>query len=962
MKRRSRHVAGLAAAGAALAAVTAAGLAERTTVQASFTVLAYLHWLWIPAAVGLESASMAAFAIMLRRLLAVGGARVGVRPMLATTYAANAVSVSVPLAGPALATAFTFRRFTRQGADAPLAGWSLLVGGLTSCAAAVLVVVGGGLASGNVLVTAVTVVGGVLALAVLAGAVAAVRRPRLRGALERPAGWTLRQGSRILRRPVADPGQTIRAWAQRLGSLQLSPSGWLTATALALANWLADAAVLAVSIRATGAAIPWHDLLLVYGSGIAAQGLNITPGGLGVTEGTLSLALAATGLGASRALAAVLLYRLASFWLVALAGWLVVFWLRRPRARRGPGPSRRTPHEQDADLGSTGTPAGLGAHELVLLHGQPGSPADWQLVCGRLPAPLHAVAADRPGYGSSRLPAAGFAANARAVLDDLDSRGITRAVLVGHSYGGGVALSAASLAPGRVAAVVLLASVGPGCVTGWDRLLAAPGAGQLCALVAWRLTPWIARARLARIARRRGRPLRPDEHVNWQVWGYAGDGRLPLWSTFLTEQRALLRELDELEDALASVRVPVLVLADPQDTVVPFETARRLARALPDARLQLVEGAGHHLPRRAPAVVADAIAAFLAAAEITDVPDRPASRDVNSPQVLSVLAGRGRSTDSSAMRPEEGKIKVANTRHDRAGGNSARPRRGPRPEMRARERIAAERAARKRAEARRRILVAVASVTAVLAVVVALAAVKLTSTPARLVASESPASSVVVRQVTTVPAAVLTRVSPGQEITPLREVKTSGPPLRIGGKPAIVFVSEESCPFCAAERWSLAVALSHFGIWSHLGTTTSSATDVYPDTATLSFRTAHYQSTELTLRTTELTDNAGRPLQAQTPLDTSLIGTFDVPPYVNSADQSGAVPFLDIANRYVLAGAQYDPQVLAGLSAAQIASQLSNPASPVAAAIDGSAQVIVAAINQVLYGQAGPPATAGSGG
>jgi hypothetical protein len=83
---------------------------------------------------------------MERRLLAVGGASVGVRPMLATAYAANAVSVSVPLAGPALATAFTFR-FTRQGADAPVAGWSLLAGGVVSSAAAALVVVGGGLAS-----------------------------------------------------------------------------------------------------------------------------------------------------------------------------------------------------------------------------------------------------------------------------------------------------------------------------------------------------------------------------------------------------------------------------------------------------------------------------------------------------------------------------------------------------------------------------------------------------------------------------------------------------------------------------------------------------------------------------------------------------------------------------------------------------------------------------------------------
>jgi pimeloyl-ACP methyl ester carboxylesterase/uncharacterized membrane protein YbhN (UPF0104 family) len=617
-------VAGPAAAGAALAAVTAAGWAERTTVTASFTLLAHLHWLWIPAALLLESASMAAFAIMLRRLLAAGGARVGVRPMLATAYAANALSVSVPLAGPALATAFTFRRFTRQGADAPLAGWSLLAGGVISSAAAALVVVAGGLASGNILVTAVTVPGGVLAVAVLVAAVAAVRRPRLRDALERPAGWMLRQGSRMLRRPAADPGQTIQAWAQRLGSLRLSPAGWTTATGLALANWLADAAVLAVSIRATGATVPWHDLLLVYGSGIAAQSLNLTPGGLGVTEGSLGLALVATGLGASQALAAVLLYRLASFWLVALAGWLVVFWLRRPRARRGPGPSRRITQEQDdamaADLGTTDPPAGLRAHELVLLHGQPGSPADWRQVAGRLPAQLHAVAPDRPGYGSSQLPAGGFAANARAVLDDLDARGITRTVLVGHSYGGGVALSAASLAPGRVEAVVLLASVGPACVTGWDRLLAAPGAGQLAALVAWRLTPWLARARLAGIARRQGRPLASDEHVNWQVWGHAGSGQHPLWRTFLTEQRALLRELDELEHAIASVRVPVLVLADPRDTIVPYETARRLVRALPDARLQLVQGAGHHLPRRAPAAVVDAIVAFLAAAQITDVP------------------------------------------------------------------------------------------------------------------------------------------------------------------------------------------------------------------------------------------------------------------------------------------------------------------------------------------------------
>ncbi len=419
-RRGSKRVARAVAAAFAVAALAGAGVTERSALAASLAVLGHLHWIWIPVVITLESASMAAFAIMLRRLLAAGGASVGVRPMLATAYAANALSVSVPLAGPELGAAFTFRRFSRQGADAPLAGWTLLAGGVVSSAAAALVVVGGGLSSGNILVTAVAVPGGMLAVAALAVLGAAARRPRLRGALERPAAWTLRHGSALFRRPAGDPRQTIRAWAERLGSLRLPPSGWIIVTGLALANWLADAAVLAVSIHATGAAVPWHVLLLVYGSGIAAQSLNITPGGLGVAEGTLALALVAAGLRASQAVAAVLLYRLASFWLVASAGWLIFLWLRhhRPAERAtttaartlpSPDPASRpirrlddmktaagaadepalhAAREQDtavaADAATTDMPGKLHAHELVLLHGQPGSGADWQQVAGRL--------------------------------------------------------------------------------------------------------------------------------------------------------------------------------------------------------------------------------------------------------------------------------------------------------------------------------------------------------------------------------------------------------------------------------------------------------------------------------------------------------------------------------------------------------------------------------------------------
>jgi pimeloyl-ACP methyl ester carboxylesterase len=260
----------------------------------------------------------------------------------------------------------------------------------------------------------------------------------------------------------------------------------------------------------------------------------------------------------------------------------------------------------------------VSGYQLVLLHGQPGSSADWQQVAGRLPPGLRVVALDRPGYGASRQRAGGFAVNARTVVAELDDHGIERAVLVGHSYGGGVALAVAKLAPARVEALVLLASVGPGCLTGWDHLLAAPVAGEVCAVTAWQLTPWVARARLAAIARRR--PIAAHEHVNWHIWGHAHHNHGPLWRSFLTEQRALVHELGDLTASLATVAQPVLLLADPHDTLIPVSTTHRLAEVLPDARVQLVNHIGHHLPRRGAPQIAAAIAAFLAALDTRPAP------------------------------------------------------------------------------------------------------------------------------------------------------------------------------------------------------------------------------------------------------------------------------------------------------------------------------------------------------
>ena len=602
----------------AVALMAAAAAAERSRLAGSFKVLIHLHWIWLPAAILLETVSMAAFARMFRRLLTAGRVRPRRSQMLATIYAANALSVSVPLAGPGLATAYLFRRFTRLGAGALLAGWSLLAGGVITTVAWVIVLAAGGLASGHTVALAITVPVVALVAVALITTVLAARHPRLRQALENGLSPVLRHAARLLRWPATDPKLAVRAWAERFGARRLPASAWALATGDALVNWLADAGVLAVSIVAVGAALPWRDLLLVYAAGISAQSLSLTPGGLAITEGAISVALVASGLNVRQAVAAAVLYRLISFWLMAAAGWVILLFLqtRKPAGATGTTEPVLEPAAGPAPVRQPS------ANELVLLHGQPGSADDWQAVLASLPGHLHAVAKDRPGYGTSHRKAAGFNANAQAILEDLDERGVDSAVLVAHSWAGGPALLAASLAPDRVKAVVLLAGVGPGSVSIVDWLLAAPVIGPLSAQIMWRWTPWIARARLAWLDRRQGRQggqgaqgstLYPGEYSNLQVWAQKDSSAEPRWRAFVTEQRALLSELAELEAILPEITPPVLLLADPADQIVPIMTAQRLAAELPDARLRLISDAGHHLPRRAPAAVAEAITVFLAA-------------------------------------------------------------------------------------------------------------------------------------------------------------------------------------------------------------------------------------------------------------------------------------------------------------------------------------------------------------
>lgn len=242
----------------------------------------------------------------------------------------------------------------------------------------------------------------------------------------------------------------------------------------------------------------------------------------------------------------------------------------------------------------------------MLLHGQPGTAGDWQWVTPRLDERYRVVVPDRPGYGRTGGPATGFHGNAEAAVDLLDRLGIDQAVMVGHSWAGGVVLAAAAGWPDRVAGIVLVSSVGPGEHIGWDdRLLAAPVVGEAIAAASiGGLGLLLGRSRVQSFLNNRldGRAAEAVEALTRLTLGGSG-----VWHAFVTEQRALLTELEELASGLADVAVPAVVMHGRNDRLVPPSVAQNLAATLPNASLQLLYGVGHLIPHDRPAAVAAAV-------------------------------------------------------------------------------------------------------------------------------------------------------------------------------------------------------------------------------------------------------------------------------------------------------------------------------------------------------------------
>jgi thiol-disulfide isomerase/thioredoxin len=268
-------------------------------------------------------------------------------------------------------------------------------------------------------------------------------------------------------------------------------------------------------------------------------------------------------------------------------------------------------------------------------------------------------------------------------------------------------------------------------------------------------------------------------------------------------------------------------------------------------------------------------------------------------------------------------------------------------ERTAREKIAVQRAAeRRRAAVRRRLMIMGGSLFVVAALVIGFVVVRAGQKPPA--AAGSATNTQIAKEIGSVPATTFDAIGKGNA-TGLKAV--SGPELTQDGKPEVLYMGGEYCPYCAAERWVIATALGRFGTLSAPKLIHSSPTDVYANTPTLSFAGSSYTSKYVAFSPVEWYGEAADPstpfghvyFQHPTTQEVALFNQYG----------GNSVPFVDIANRYVVPGAQYIPSDLAGLTWSQIAADLKNPSSTVAKDIDGAANVITAALCKVTNGQPG---------
>jgi Domain of unknown function (DUF929) len=162
------------------------------------------------------------------------------------------------------------------------------------------------------------------------------------------------------------------------------------------------------------------------------------------------------------------------------------------------------------------------------------------------------------------------------------------------------------------------------------------------------------------------------------------------------------------------------------------------------------------------------------------------------------------------------------------------------------------------------------------------------------------------------------------------------------GPPLVLYVGADFCPYCAVLRWPLALALMRFGDLSGLLYTRSSSSDVFPDTATFSYRAAKFDSEYLRFEAVELTDRDQQALQRPNDAQRETFLLFN---------GRGSIPFLYLGGRFAEVGSPFSPAPLQGLDWEQIVQRLEEREGELSKDIIGEADTLTAALCTLTHQQ-----------
>lgn len=245
----------------------------------------------------------------------------------------------------------------------------------------------------------------------------------------------------------------------------------------------------------------------------------------------------------------------------------------------------------------------------------------------------------------------------------------------------------------------------------------------------------------------------------------------------------------------------------------------------------------------------------------------------------------------------------------------------------------------------------------VIVIVIVLVVVKVTGTSTTTPPTTAPpataAPASVVHALTAIPASVYddVGVTSTDEVVSPPAVLGGQPLLTDGGKPEVLFVGGEFCPYCAAERWGLVAALARFGKISGLDAMQSASNEAFPGTPTFTFVQTHFTSpyvaAVLIEHYSEQKNAAGtayEQLEALPRSDQELMAKYAS---ATPNAPSNVLPFVDVANRAVVDGADFSPAVFQQLTSAQIATALSDAKAPSTQAIVATANYLSAVICSV---------------